>query len=114
MAIVDPLLPEFDHEMTATRKLLERVPEDRFGWKPHEKSYVARPARPARRDVPMWGSITIESVGARSRRRGNQLPAVTNACGTPRALRRSRRGYARGARREIRRRTDGAVDAQTR
>jgi len=27
MAMVDALLPEFDHEMTTTRKLLERVPD---------------------------------------------------------------------------------------
>ena len=38
MTLVDALLPEFDHEMTTTRKLLERVPEDRFDWKPHAKS----------------------------------------------------------------------------
>ena len=30
MPLVDALLPEFDHEMTTTRKLLERVPDDRF------------------------------------------------------------------------------------
>ena len=32
------LLPEFDQEMASTRKTLERVPENKFGWKPHEKS----------------------------------------------------------------------------
>jgi uncharacterized damage-inducible protein DinB len=32
------LLPEFDHEMANTRKAIERVPEDKYGWKPHEKS----------------------------------------------------------------------------
>jgi len=32
------LLPEFDQEMATTRKTLERVPEDKFTWKPHEKS----------------------------------------------------------------------------
>jgi uncharacterized damage-inducible protein DinB len=36
--ISQALLPEFDHEMANTRKTLERVPEDKFGWKPHEKS----------------------------------------------------------------------------
>ena len=39
MPIVDALLPEFDHEMTTTRKVLERVPEDKFDWKPHAKSF---------------------------------------------------------------------------
>lgn len=36
--VSDALLPEFDHEMTMTRRTLERVPEAKFGWKPHEKS----------------------------------------------------------------------------
>lgn len=39
MAIKDFLLPEFDHEMGTTRRLLERVREADFAWKPHEKSY---------------------------------------------------------------------------
>jgi uncharacterized damage-inducible protein DinB len=38
MAMSDALVAEFDHEMAGTRKTLERVPEDKFGWKPHEKS----------------------------------------------------------------------------
>ena len=32
------LLPEFDHEMQTTRRTLERLPEDKLAWKPHEKS----------------------------------------------------------------------------
>ena len=69
MALVDALLPEFDHEMTTTRKLLERVPEDRFDWKPHAKSFIARAARSARRDDPDVGHDHDQSAGARSRRR---------------------------------------------
>jgi uncharacterized damage-inducible protein DinB len=38
MSISQLLLPEFDQEMANTRKTLERVPDDRWGWKPHEKS----------------------------------------------------------------------------
>ena len=38
MKISDSLLPEFDHEVSTTRKLLERVPEDKWDWAPHEKS----------------------------------------------------------------------------
>ena len=33
-------LEEFDAEMTATRRLLERVPTERGPWKPHEKSFA--------------------------------------------------------------------------
>ncbi len=39
MTIKDALLPEFDQEMANTRKTLERVPEDKFAWKPHPKSF---------------------------------------------------------------------------
>jgi len=38
MAIIDTLLPEYDREMGTTRRLLERVPEAAFGFKPHERS----------------------------------------------------------------------------
>jgi uncharacterized damage-inducible protein DinB len=38
MALNQALLPEFDHEMATTRKLLERVPDEKLGWKPHDKS----------------------------------------------------------------------------
>src|SRR3989442_7874686 len=38
MALNEALLPEFDLEMANTRKTLERVPDEKLGWKPHEKS----------------------------------------------------------------------------
>ena len=38
MSLLDSLLPEFDHEMGTTRRLLDRVPEGEFRWKPHDKS----------------------------------------------------------------------------
>jgi uncharacterized damage-inducible protein DinB len=34
------LLPEFDNEMTTTRRVLERVPGDKATWKPHPKSFA--------------------------------------------------------------------------
>ena len=39
MTIAELLQPEFDQEMTSTRRVLERVPEDKFAWKPHAKSF---------------------------------------------------------------------------
>lgn len=38
MTISEMILPEYDLEVVNTRKLLERVPQDKFAWKPHEKS----------------------------------------------------------------------------
>ena len=39
MTTVERLVDEFDQEMVNTRKMLERVPDDKFAWKPHEKSF---------------------------------------------------------------------------
>ena len=36
MAIAQALLPEFEREMATTRKMLERFPEDKVEWRPHE------------------------------------------------------------------------------
>lgn len=38
MSMSDALAAELERESASTRRLLERVPEDRFSWKPHEKS----------------------------------------------------------------------------
>ncbi|HKW64252.1 MAG TPA: DinB family protein [Candidatus Acidoferrum sp.] len=38
MTIGQSLLPEFDQEMQGTRKVLERLPDEKWSWKPHEKS----------------------------------------------------------------------------
>ena len=59
MGLVDAMLPEFDHEMTTTRKVLERVPEDKFGWKPHAKSFSLGELAQHVATIPMWGSITL-------------------------------------------------------
>jgi len=40
MALRDTLLPELDQESASTRKTLERVPDDKFAWKPHAKSFT--------------------------------------------------------------------------
>lgn len=38
MPMNEILIPEFDQEAATTRLLLERVPAERAGWKPHPKS----------------------------------------------------------------------------
>jgi len=40
MSIAESILPEFEQEMTTTRRLLERVPSDKGQWKPHPKSFA--------------------------------------------------------------------------
>ncbi len=38
MALIDNLLQELEHEAKITRRVLERVPGDRLGWRPHQKA----------------------------------------------------------------------------
>jgi len=37
----DSLITEFEHEAQTTRKHLERLPDDKLEWRPHEKSFTA-------------------------------------------------------------------------
>jgi uncharacterized damage-inducible protein DinB len=39
MAIVDAIIMELDQEASTTRRVLERVPEDKLSWRPHPKSF---------------------------------------------------------------------------
>jgi uncharacterized damage-inducible protein DinB len=41
MSIAHAMLAEFEHEAKITCKFLERVPQDKLTWKPHEKSHTA-------------------------------------------------------------------------
>jgi uncharacterized damage-inducible protein DinB len=77
VALVDALLPEFDREMTTTRKLLERVPDDKFEWKPHPKSMSLGQLAQHVATIPMWGSVTITQPGI-DLGGSNQLPVMQN------------------------------------
>lgn len=61
MAFTDALLPEFDREMGTTRKLLERLPDDRLGWKPHEKSMTLGRLATHVAEIPQWGQRLLSS-----------------------------------------------------
>ena len=41
MTMIDSLTKQFEQETKTTRRHLERLPDDKFQWKPHEKSYSA-------------------------------------------------------------------------
>src|SRR3954452_23370798 len=60
MPIRDALLPEFDQEMTSARKTLERVPDEKFSWKPHEKSSSMGSLAGHLANLPSWASLAIK------------------------------------------------------
>ena len=40
MNIIDGMIEELKHEVSVTRRVLERIPDDKFGYTPHEKSFT--------------------------------------------------------------------------
>ncbi len=61
MSLSASLIPEFDQEMGNTRRALERVPSERFSWKPHERSYSLMELVNHLARLPGWGTATIET-----------------------------------------------------
>jgi uncharacterized damage-inducible protein DinB len=53
-------LSEFDQEMTTARKTLERIPDDKLSWKPHEKSMPLDRLAGHVAELAGWAVPTIE------------------------------------------------------
>ena len=62
MAIRDSLLPEYDHELATTRRLLERVPDADLSWKPHERSMTLGELAGHIANLPFWCRMTLETT----------------------------------------------------
>lgn len=63
MALVDALIPEFDAEIASTRRLLERLPDDQLGWKPHPKSMTLGGLAEHLGQLGVWGRLTLTQAG---------------------------------------------------
>ena len=60
MTIADLLLPEFDNEITVTRAVLERVPDGKDDWKPHEKAFALGHLAQLVAMMPAWVPMVTE------------------------------------------------------
>lgn len=63
MAIGQGMVAEFDHEMATTRKTLERVPDDKFDWKPHTKSTSLGQLAAHIAMLTNFGKMVVETPG---------------------------------------------------
>jgi uncharacterized damage-inducible protein DinB len=61
MTIGQSMLNEFDQEMQNTRKTLERVPDDKWNWKPHEKSGTVGWLAGHIALLPGWATMTLNT-----------------------------------------------------
>jgi uncharacterized damage-inducible protein DinB len=60
MPFSETLLPEFDEEMSNTRKLLACVPDGRFDYQPHEKSMTLGRLASHVAEMPSWAVFTLD------------------------------------------------------
>lgn len=63
MSYADAILPEFEQEMDNSRKVLERVPDDKFAWQAHPKSRTIGWNANHLAEIPGWveGTLTKTS-----------------------------------------------------
>ena len=59
MKYAEMILPEFDQEIASTRKVLERIPEDKLEWKAHPKSHTIGWNANHVADLPNWLVVTL-------------------------------------------------------
>ena len=81
MSIADTLLPEFDREMGVTRRLLERMPDAAFDWKPHPKSMTLGRLAEHLAELPQWVGATIsrDDIDLDASRPADYVPPATRA-----------------------------------
>lgn len=73
-SIKDGVLMEFDQEMATTRRLLEIIPTDKLGWKPHSRSMSMGALGTHLAVIPAWVSGIIRQDGY-DMKGGEDVPA---------------------------------------
>jgi len=61
MSQIQIFLKEMNQEAEITRKMLERVPDDKYDWKPHRKSMTIRSLATHIAELPTWVSMTLHT-----------------------------------------------------
>lgn len=59
MDIVKLFLTEMENEAATTRKMLSRIPDDKYSWKPHSKSMTIEQLSTHIAELPTWVSMAI-------------------------------------------------------
>jgi uncharacterized damage-inducible protein DinB len=60
MNLIDPILAELAHEGATTRRLLDRLPQERLGWQPHQKSMTLGRLATHIAEIPGWVGSIVE------------------------------------------------------
>ncbi len=61
MTMIEMFLKEMNEEAQTTRKMLERIPEDKYDWKPHAKSMTIQRLATHLAELPGWVKMALET-----------------------------------------------------
>jgi hypothetical protein len=61
MSVKDGLLADYDHEIASTRRLLERLPDERLIWSPHPKSMSLGGLANHLSNIPTWSRLILHA-----------------------------------------------------
>src|SRR5450755_4420873 len=59
MSLIQMFLKELDMEAKTTRKMLSRIPDDKYDWQPHPKSMTIRRLATHVAELPSWITMTL-------------------------------------------------------
>ena len=96
MSLSQILLPEFDHEMANTRKVLERLPADKLNWKAHEKSNTIGWVAAHLAEIPRWPETMLTQDSLDIAPPGGQRYQMPKAESVPAILERFDKNVAAG------------------
>jgi len=63
MILIKNFLKELENEAQTTKKMLSRIPDDKFGWKPHTKSMDIKTLATHIAELPGWVGMTLNTDG---------------------------------------------------
>lgn len=63
MRMTDGIAMELEHEAKSLRKALSRIPEEKFAWKPHERSMSMGTLASHLAEIPAWVVPTLHENG---------------------------------------------------
>ena len=94
MPLIDILLPQFDRELAATRRLVEIAPEADLAWRPSGRSRTVAELMAHLADIPAWTRGIMDEDGHDLAR----IPRASAVTSVPGALERFDAGAAAGRR----------------
>lgn len=79
MTFTESFLHELETESNTTRKMLQRVPADKYDWKPHEKSMTIRQLATHVAEIPGWINMVLNTTELDFEKTGyNPVPIHNN------------------------------------